>query len=101
MCGYFNLLPAMKEISFNVKEGLTEKWLEQWFASVGLDQTMKGKLKSLPENTHWHLKLSGQPGVCEVTLLRATNEIIINSKKNRHAAWIDETAQKLKNALLI
>ena len=85
----------MFEVKFKVKSRVGERKLEKFFFGLGLTITMKGALKSIPENVHWHLKLAKEKGVCEVTMLKS-GELIINCKKNRKAEWINDVAQKMQ-----
>ncbi len=66
---------------------------------LNLQVTMKGSLKSLPDNMHWHYKLAKQPGVLEVTLMLNENKLILTCKKNRTGEWLAGAIEELKRAL--
>lgn len=89
----------MAEWHFTGKKKVTEELIEARFLRLGLHQTMKGTLKSLPPNIHWHLKKPGNKGVCEVTLLLQTREVTVNCKANRRGEWIEEAALNLQRSL--
>lgn len=79
----------MKE-TFPLKRNITEKKLEELLAGMGLQLTMKGQLKTLPVNIHWHYKKPKEKGTLEITLLLPTNELIVECKKSRWGDWVEE-----------
>jgi hypothetical protein len=89
----------MEQLSFKGKKGVNPAKLEKHFARFGLKVTMKGVLKSISDNTHWHLKLGKEPGLCEITLMSTSSEIIVSCKKNRQGGWISEYARRLREEL--
>jgi hypothetical protein len=89
------------EFEFVAAKKLTANDVEKACADMVLQLTMKGSLKSLADNTHWHYKMAKQPGVLEITLMKHENKIILICKKNRTGEWISTAIEKLKQALML
>lgn len=68
-------------------------------AALQLTATMKGSLKSLDPNIHWHYKKGKEKGTLEITLLTQTNRVVLSCKKNRGGDWIDEAMNELEGRL--
>lgn len=84
----------MKEI-FGLKQGVNEAKMEQLLAVLGLQLTLKGHLKTLPENLHWHYKKPKHTGTLEITLILQTNELIVECKKSRWGDWVEDVLVEL------
>ena len=69
--------------------------IEKTCVQLLLTQTMKGSLKSIAANTHWHYKSGKEKGVLEITLMKATREIILNVHENRKGDWQEKTMKQL------
>jgi hypothetical protein len=79
----------LKEI-FALKPGFTEKEVELATAAMGLQLTMKGTLKTLPANIHWHYKKPEHKGTLEITLLLSSHQLIVECKPSRWGDWVEE-----------
>lgn len=77
----------MLEVSIIPRRKCTESSLEKLFIGMGLTITMKGVLKSIAANRHWHLKSGKQKGVLEITLMLETGEVILSVHDNRNGGW--------------
>lgn len=88
----------MKEI-FTLKPGFTEKEVEQATAAMGLQLTMKGSLKTLPDNIHWHYKKPAHKGTLEITLLLSTRQLIVECKLSRWGNWVEDVLEELLEKL--
>jgi hypothetical protein len=84
----------LKEI-FALKPGFTEKEVEQATAAMGLQLTMKGTLKTLPTNIHWHYKKPKHKGTLEITLVLSSHQLIVECKKGRWGDWVQEVLGEL------
>lgn len=62
---------------------------------MGLQLTMKGHLKTLPANIHWHYKKPKYTGTLEITLLLQARELIVECKKSRWGDWVEEVLAEL------
>jgi hypothetical protein len=87
------------EFVFTSSKKLTPDEVESACSKMALQLTMKGSLKSLADNLHWHYKKTKQPGVLEITLMLNENKFILTCKKNRMGDWINKAAEELKQAL--
>ncbi len=87
------------ELVFKSFHKISSDSIEKACNSAGLELTMKGSLKSLPDNEHWHFKKVKQKGVLEITLLAQTNRLILSCKKNRSGEWMDGSIVELSQAL--
>lgn len=87
------------ELEYKATKKLSEGAVEKACSSMGLQLTMKGSLKSLASNIHWHYKKARQPGVLEITLMMNENKLILTCKKNRNGEWIGRATDELKAAL--
>lgn len=87
------------EIIFTASKNVNSVAIEEACAGLNLTLTMKGSLKSLPENLHWHYKMNKQPGVLEITLLINESKLIFNCKRNRSGKWVSDAVAGLKQAL--
>lgn len=73
-----------------LKGGNAEKRIEGAALRLGLELTLKGTLKALPANTHWHFKKPQNKGTLEITLIQHNSEMILECKKNRFGIWVNE-----------
>ena len=87
------------ELVFTTAKKVSAMEVEQACSALGFQLTMKGSLKSLSSNLHWHYKMAKQPGVLEITLMLSENKLILNCKKNRMGEWICKAVGELKHAL--
>jgi hypothetical protein len=87
------------EFVFITGKKVSTKDVEIACAALSLQLTMKGSLKLLPPNIHWHYKMPKQTGVLEITLMTNENKLILSCKKNRIGEWISEASASLKLAL--
>jgi len=69
------------------KKWISEKNIEDASLSLNLNLTLKDKLSSLEDNTHWHFKNGKQKGVLEITCFKKTGEIIFSVHQNRNGGW--------------
>jgi hypothetical protein len=89
----------MATLSFHPSKRIAPEAIEKQCSGMHLTLTMKGSLKSLLLNMHWHYKKGKEKGVMEITLLQQSNEVIITYKANRSGAWIEEAMESLKSRL--
>ena len=87
------------EKRFSCKSSIVSNRVEMACLKMGLDVTMKGALKSLTPNVHWHFKKGKEPGVLEITLLLNENKLILSCKKNRGGDWVKQATESLKQVL--
>ncbi len=90
----------MLQVIIEPKQPLTERIIEENCAQLGLKLTIKGSLKTMPANTHWHYKYGKQTGVLEVTLLNNNTQVILSVHTNRMGNWQHEMLKKLEAMLL-
>ncbi len=87
------------ELVFTNGKKMSAVQVEEACSAIGLELTMKGSLKSLPDNLHWHYKMGKQTGVLEITWMLNENKLILTCKKNRKGDWIIKAVEELKQAL--
>lgn len=92
-------LQNMMEVRINPVSKVVGPYIEQVCANAGLQQTMKGSLKSIPVNTHWHFKKGKEKGILEITLYHHSGEVVLLVHDNRKGDWIPEVVQFLKTQL--
>jgi hypothetical protein len=85
--------------SFHPAKKISVEAMEDLCAAMNLTLTMKGSLKSLPENIHWHYKKGKEKGVLEITLMNQSNEVTLSSKENRGGNWIQEIIEEFRRKL--
>lgn len=90
----------MLQVIIELKQPLTERIIEENCAQLGLKLTMKGSLKTMPANTHWHYKYGKQTGVLEVTLLNNNTQVILSVHTNRMGNWLQDVIKQLQTKLL-
>jgi hypothetical protein len=78
---------------------ISEAEIERLCRAEGLQLTMKGSLKSIADNVHWHYKRAGEKGVLEITRMQDDGRVILSCKNNRHGEWIEDVMKKLELAL--
>ena len=91
----------MVTVNFHTNKKISPVFLENIYRATELMVIMKGSLKSLPKNIHWHLKKGRENGVLEITLITATREVILSCKINRTAVWIPGAMRELKEKLSV
>jgi hypothetical protein len=64
-----------------------------------LNVTMRGKLKSYPGSTHWHIKRGRERGTLEVTWWPKRRKLWIKIQAGRTAPWVDEIAPRFKREI--
>lgn len=89
----------MTELTIHPSKKISTASVEQCCAVTGLTVTMRGSLKSLSANQHWHYKKGKEKGTLEITWLTTTDEIILSCKKNRSGAWIENAMNELEKRL--
>ncbi len=89
----------MYEVRITVSEKVKASQIEMLCAQLELTCTMRGELKSIASNLHWHFKKAKLKGVMEITLMKETGEIILSVHDNRRGAWEEEVMKKVKSAL--
>ncbi|HWB62558.1 MAG TPA: hypothetical protein VG603_03535 [Chitinophagales bacterium] len=89
----------MRELRFTPAKKIRPETIETTCAALGLELTMKGTLKSIAANTHWHYKPGKQPGVLEITLITNTGEVILNCKRNREGDWVENAIGAIQKKL--
>ena len=89
----------MQKLSFQPVKKIAPAAIEKVCTGMNLRKTMKGSLKSLSENIHWHYKRRNEKGVLEITFLIQSGKIILSNKKNREAEWIKDAMKELKEKL--
>jgi hypothetical protein len=87
------------EMHFDCADKVTDAEVEKTCGALGLECTMRGALKSLPDNVHWHFKKGKLPGVLEITLLLKEHKLILNCKKNRQGEWVGDVVEGLRRRL--
>ena len=78
---------------------LTAEQLQDMCLDLGLTQTMKGTLKTIGANTHWHYKKGNEKGVLEITLHHSTAVIVLSVHENRQANWVLPVMRELKKRI--
>lgn len=91
----------MIEVTIEPGKPVTEEIIEGNCAQLGLKLTMKGSLKTMPANTHWHYKYGKQTGVLEITLLQNGARVILSVHSNRMGNWQQKIVEELKQLLLL
>lgn len=89
----------MVEVFIKPAKVVSSEQIEALCLEAGLLQTMRGSLKSMPANMHWHFKKGKEKGVLEITLLHQTGEIILAVHQNRRGGWVEEVMAALKAQL--
>ncbi|MFN8286394.1 MAG: hypothetical protein U0V74_06565 [Chitinophagales bacterium] len=89
----------MLELSFKPKDKWTEARIDKLCEKLGLAVTMKGILKSIGPNKHWHLKKGKAKGVLEITLMLESGEIILSVHDNRKGDWEEDMMKQVKKAM--
>ena len=79
-----------------MKSKISSQLIEKFCAKTDLRLTMKGSLKTLPPNIHWHFKKGAQKGVLEITLLKENGKLIFFVHKNRKGGWERQATIELK-----
>ena len=80
-------------------KGSTASSIEEACLQAGLSLSMKGSLKQLPVNTHWHFKLGKERGVLELTFFPDSYELIFSVHDNRKGEWQDSVITRLREML--
>jgi hypothetical protein len=86
----------MLEVKIQPRKKVTEELVERICMQQNLTSTMKGSLKSIDANTHWHFKNGKVKGVLEITLMHNTGEIILAVHENRNDDWVKTAMQQLE-----
>ena len=89
----------MTELTLYPSKKISPAHMQELCDALHLTATMKGSLKSLPDNIHWHYKKGKEKGTLEITLLSETNEIILSCKNNRRGDWIEGAMKELESKL--
>lgn len=89
----------MLEITITPKKLLTAGQLQNVCMALGLTQTLKGTLRTIAANTHWHYKKGTGNGILEVTLLHASGEVLLSVHENRQADWIWPAIRELQKRI--
>ena len=89
----------MREEKIQLAKGRTASSIEEACLRAGLSISMKGSLKQLPVNTHWHFKLGKDRGVLELTFLPDSDELIFSVHDNRKGEWQDDMITRLREVL--
>ncbi len=85
----------MTERSLQLSKPIDPQVIERLCLDADLTITMKGTLKSLPINIHWHYKRGKEKGTLEITLMLSKPEVIFSYKENRAGDWIDGVIEGL------
>ncbi len=86
----------MEDVRLTLAAAYTAKQIEAICLRAGLTLSMKGSLKQLSQNTHWHFKYGKQKGVLELTFLPNSGELILSVHANRKADWQMDIIEALK-----
>lgn len=89
----------MIEITVTPVRPITAEQLQDMCVALGLIQTMKGRLKTIAANTHWHYKKGSEKGVLEITLHHSTAVIVLSVHENRQADWILPVMKELEKRI--
>jgi hypothetical protein len=89
----------MNHLSIHPAKKISAEAIENLCATMTLTLTMRGSLKSLPANIHWHYKKGKEKGVLEITLMQQRNEIILSCKENRSGPWIMGIIEEFRRKL--
>lgn len=89
----------MQEIKVNLLRETSIAHIEEVCLQAGLTLRMKGRLKQLPHNMHWHFKLGKEKGVLELTFLPEKHELIFSVHDNRKGHWQEAMIARLCKAL--
>ena len=76
-----------------------EEIIETCCAELGLTQTLKGGVSTIPGAVHWHYKFGKATGTLEITMFAAEGRVWATMREDRAAVWITGTVEEIRMKL--